>query len=85
MERGALFVLGAVLLVGAFALSAMLAGPTGMVPQDGSVYPTDSAFLCRNYQEALYLGNNAQYHFYCCPEDMSGQNDCRATYQILKR
>lgn len=85
MERGALFVLGAVLLVSAFALSTMLAGPTGMVPQDQTIYPTDDSFVCRNYQAPYYLGNNAQYHFYCCPEDLSGPNDCRATYQILKR
>lgn len=86
-ERGnGAVVLISVSIIGVLAIVALVSGPTGLIAQGQSFYPTIPAEQLGLYctsGEAIYLYTNGAYNQYCCLEDMVGQNACLTIRNIL--
>lgn len=94
MERGerriALAVLLLVSIVGVIATATLLNSPTGQYMRQQGIYVVEDAnaefpFRCRNeLHQPTFLGYDAQYRVYCCPEDYdAGANFCRVPHKTL--
>jgi len=86
-ERGnGAVVLISVSIIGVLAIVALVSGPTGLVAQGQSFYPTipsEKLGLACPSGEAIYLYTNGAYNQYCCVDDMVGQNACLTIHNIL--
>jgi len=95
MERGdwriAFGVLVFVGIVGVLGVTTMIKdAPTGKVMQHQGIYivedaNADYAFQCQYpYNPPVFLGYQANYRVYCCPEDYNmGSNFCRVPHRTL--
>ena len=76
-------------IIGLLATASLFAqSPTGQVMQEQGVYISEDqanlAIECENrLQQVIFLGYQANYGVWCCPEDMNGQNECRFPKRIL--
>jgi len=93
MQRGesrtTVAVVGLLAVIGVLAVLALFVKqPTGKVMQDQSVYVTvDQEMVTPSCQKAedraIFLGYTGNYMVFCCPEDMSGQNECKYPKRVL--